>query len=168
MEKMIWEKPQMNEVAFAANEYVAACGDNGTIYNFLCNAGVKYGTFSVWAGYDDDWNDVYETVGWVGQIWEETNELAGFQYERSQVNGKWYSADTKLGGFHGCNEKHTTESGADFYDGYYVKSEEGYDEWGYTYDYNTVDNVKIWKGLNGTGLHATDNLDINSWETAKS
>lgn len=25
MEKMIWEKPQMNEVAFAANEYVAAC-----------------------------------------------------------------------------------------------------------------------------------------------
>ena len=26
MEKMIWAKPEMNEVAFAANEYVAACG----------------------------------------------------------------------------------------------------------------------------------------------
>lgn len=39
MEKMIWEKPQMNEVAFAANEYVAACGDPlSTTYKFICTA----------------------------------------------------------------------------------------------------------------------------------
>ena len=27
MEKRIWTKPEMNEFAFAANEYVAACED---------------------------------------------------------------------------------------------------------------------------------------------
>ena len=34
MEKRIWSKPEMNEFAFAANEYVAACGDNGSDYLF--------------------------------------------------------------------------------------------------------------------------------------
>ncbi|MBQ2947904.1 MAG: hypothetical protein IJD94_02895 [Clostridia bacterium] len=39
MEKRIWAKPEMNEVVFAANDYVAACGDPlSRIYNFICTS----------------------------------------------------------------------------------------------------------------------------------
>ena len=33
-------KPMMESEVFAANEYIAACGDSGVVYNFECNAGV--------------------------------------------------------------------------------------------------------------------------------
>lgn len=55
MDKMMWSKPEMNEFAFAANEYVAACGDPlRTIYNFICTslAGVLY-------YYDDNGSQQY-------------------------------------------------------------------------------------------------------------
>ena len=32
-------KPMMESEAFAANEYIAACGDSGVTYKFECNAG---------------------------------------------------------------------------------------------------------------------------------
>lgn len=41
MEKRTWIKPEMNELAFAANDYVAACGDSGTVYKFVCDAAKK-------------------------------------------------------------------------------------------------------------------------------
>lgn len=37
--RKIWTMPQAVVQQFAANEYVAACGDSGTTYNFECNAG---------------------------------------------------------------------------------------------------------------------------------
>ena len=43
MEKQKWVRPQAIVQEFVANEYVAACGDSGTIYKFECNAG-KRGT----------------------------------------------------------------------------------------------------------------------------
>lgn len=39
MEKLMWVKPEMEEVSFAANEYVAACGEKNKVYLFTCDAG---------------------------------------------------------------------------------------------------------------------------------
>lgn len=36
--KTIYERPQMMVEEYEANEYVAACGDSGTTYNFKCTA----------------------------------------------------------------------------------------------------------------------------------
>ena len=36
-----WEEPMILVQQFVANEYVAACGESGTVYNFECNAGEK-------------------------------------------------------------------------------------------------------------------------------
>ena len=61
MEKMIWEKPEMNEVAFAANEYVASCDDTvSKFWKFICNVGggqwmdIYKGTYD--STKDDRWN----------------------------------------------------------------------------------------------------------------
>lgn len=39
--KKEWTRPLTKVELFTANEYVAACGDSGTVYNFECNAGDK-------------------------------------------------------------------------------------------------------------------------------
>ena len=40
--KKRWEEPIILVQQFVANEYVAACGDSGTVYKFECNAGEPY------------------------------------------------------------------------------------------------------------------------------
>lgn len=37
--KGTWEAPRIMVQEFEANEYVAACGDSGTVYKFTCTAG---------------------------------------------------------------------------------------------------------------------------------
>lgn len=41
MKKQTWEEPQILVQKFMPNEYIAACGDSGKVYNFECNAGTK-------------------------------------------------------------------------------------------------------------------------------
>lgn len=41
MGQMIWCRPRAVIEKFIPNEYIAACGDSGTVYNFECNAGIK-------------------------------------------------------------------------------------------------------------------------------
>lgn len=36
-----WMEPVIEVQEFVANEYVAACGDSGKVYNFECNAGKR-------------------------------------------------------------------------------------------------------------------------------
>ena len=36
-----WMEPVIEVQEFVANEYVAACGDSGTVYKFKCDAGEK-------------------------------------------------------------------------------------------------------------------------------
>lgn len=36
-----WMEPVIEVQEFVANEYVASCGDSGTVYKFECNAGDK-------------------------------------------------------------------------------------------------------------------------------
>lgn len=48
MSKMEWSRPEAVVEKFVANEYVAACGDSGTVYKFKCNAGTYGHRYTVW------------------------------------------------------------------------------------------------------------------------
>lgn len=88
--KREYVRPMMRGEVFAANEYVAACGDSGVVYNFECNAG--------------NWGDSYNVY------------LAdGTPYASSNGNEEYYA---KFTGYHPCYETHTAESDSGFRDGY--------------------------------------------------
>ena len=65
-----------------------------------------------------------------------------------------------LENYHTCSAFHEAEAQSGFY-------------WGYVdYNHNQIfeknELVIVWRGQKGWEGHATKNLDINSWETAKS
>lgn len=157
MEKRIWSKPEMNEFAFAANEYVAACGDSGTDYLFTCDAGGgKYGY--VWMETNsptDDWNGL-QTDDSLG-IWDPQQSL-------DQLRSMTY---------HACGETHTASTTDEFMKGYYISR----DDWNSGWSLNGFDlaavikkaiQVYIWGGREKTNTHCTTNLNMDTWETAKS
>lgn len=45
--KKTWEEPKIMVQKFIPNEYVAACGESGVVYNFECNAGEKNKNYAV-------------------------------------------------------------------------------------------------------------------------
>lgn len=67
--KRRYERPSAYIEEFTPNEYVAACGESGKVYNFQCNAGS---------------HDYY------GNVYLETNKKAGLQTQGGMewVNGK--------------------------------------------------------------------------------
>ena len=137
--KRRYERPSAYIEEFTPNEYVAACGDSGKVYNFQCNAG-SYNHY--------------------GKVYLETNKKAGLQTQGGMewVNGKpkFYSADKHLtNSYHACDTTHKANSKDGFYDGYYLRGD-------------SLLNVIVWRGEDGNNVHCTTNLDINSWETAKS
>ncbi|WP_455055415.1 hypothetical protein [Merdimonas faecis] len=90
MERKVWRRPLTEVQKFEANEYVAACGDSGVVYNFECNAGNRRDSYNVY--YDD-----------------------GRPLASSNGNEEWYAQFT---GYHPCHAIHTAESDSGFYDGY--------------------------------------------------
>ena len=97
-------KPMMESEVFAANEYIAACGDSGVVYNFTCDAG--------WT----EWFIIPYRVG--GSVYEETNNIPGLQ---TGLNG-----DRRLtSSYHPCDETHEADSGDDFLRGYLYNSSHG-------------------------------------------
>lgn len=149
MEKKIWSKPEMNEFAFAANEYVAACGDSGTVYKFTCDAGGGVG----------------------GYVWAEDNGTDGLQSGKDEwgapSDGRWGSnkKDDYLGGYHACGTTHEAESTDSFLNGYYL----AYSNWNNgNFKPSDVIKVIIWRGPWGNNIHCTENLNMKTWETAKS
>lgn len=121
--KKDWMDPRTIVQDFVPNEYVAACGDTGTVYKFQCTAP---------AGVVRDANG---------------NQLSGV--------GFLYPS------YHPCNAEHEASTTDDFERGTL------------TYTAFSIPPVKtvdviIWKGEDGHNLHCTTNLDINSWEVAKS
>jgi len=46
--KKRYERPSAYIEEFTPNEYVAACGDEGKVYKFECNAGSKYRNYNVY------------------------------------------------------------------------------------------------------------------------
>ena len=137
--KRRYERPSAYIEEFTPNEYVAACGESGKVYNFQCNAGS---------------HDYY------GNVYLETNKKAGLQTQGGleRVNGKpkFYSADKHLTNrYHACDTTHKANSKDEFRDGYYLRGD-------------TFLNVIVWRGENGNNVHCTTNLNQETWGTAKS
>ena len=93
--KMRWEEPRIKVQKFMPNEYVAACGDSGVVYNFECNAGSQWDSYNVY--YDDG------------------RPLA------SSNGNEEYSAP--FNGYHPCGATHEAESNSGFYDGYMYRQD---------------------------------------------
>lgn len=85
-----YKKPVLNVERFTPNEFVAACGDSGVVYNFECNAGSRWNSYNV---YFDD----------------------GRPLASSNGNEEWYA---QFEGYHPCGATHEAESDSGFYDGY--------------------------------------------------
>lgn len=140
--KMRYERPSMDVEQFMANEYIAACGDSGTNYLFECTA--PKGALYYFPKSDGVLDGIYNGSG-----------------------KKKY-----VGSFHPCGEKHPTTNSGDFYEGFVDYNKNG------RYDPNGTkpwfgkqtppEAVIVWHDGSKTGWHATQNLDIDSWETAKS
>ena len=116
---------------FQANEYVAACGDSGKVYYFVCDA--PRGHLYYYATGDGTIDGVYTGSG------------------KATLLGKSY---------HPCEEKHTAESTNPFYDGFVDYNENKKCDKG--------EEVIVWRGPWNNNGHATAQLDMDAWETAKS
>lgn len=99
VQKKEWAIPQTFVQQFAANEYVAACGDGGTTYLFTCDAG----------------------GGASGDVYLETNGVPGLQTRPyfDEKNG-WVQKDRYRAPYHACDKKHEASSTDEFLNGYYV------------------------------------------------
>lgn len=132
--KRIYEKPNAYIEEFTPNEYVAACGDSGTIYKFKCTAG---------GGKNGDLTD---------------------------ATGRINYTEGKNTYYHACNAVHEASSDDTFVKGRYYPNG-GYDNFNGSYQ-----EVYIWFeplgkdhwGNKKYDIHATTNLNMDTWETAKS
>lgn len=96
--KKTWEEPKILVQKFVANEYVAACGDSGTVYNFVCDAG----------------------GGVEGSVYQETNGRPGLQaYGRNRDEIIAVYIPFIGGGYHACSATHQAEENSGFFNGYY-------------------------------------------------
>lgn len=129
-----WNEPQIVGQKFLPNEYVAACGESGVVYNFECNAGKR----------DSDYN-VYLADG---------TPYATSGKDSGGCKTDYYS-------YHPCGEKHKAESDSVFLNGYMYQQ-----GWLGQNSGEKID-VIIWTD-NYTDVHCTTELDMKSWETAKS
>lgn len=140
--KRVYSKPILESETFIPQNYIAACGDSGTVYKFTCDAG----------------------GGVSGNVYLETNGVEGLQTKSGWIQtgnrpweGHWQWADKSLGGYHACNISHEADSDSDFLKGYYQP-----------YGSDRVIDVIVWRGPKNNNVHCTTNLDMNSWETVKS
>lgn len=161
MEKMIWTRPEMNEFAFAANEYVAACGDGGTTYKFTCDAGIEY------IQHDEVYHDPiviggHEIIpGWTEPAWTEKVRPSYDVYRDD--DGEF--GELIGSGYRPCDASHEVTVGKDesfgdiFFKGWMDKRSTSIIE---------KMAVMIWRGKSGNNCHCTENLDVSTWEIAKS
>ena len=85
-----------------------------------------------------------------GSVYLETNGKLGFQEGFLGIEGDRY-----LSRYHACGITHDADTLDDFLDGYYVRN-------------GNVTQVKVWRGEKGDNTHCTENINMNTWETAKS
>ena len=129
MEKRSYVKPILSGEEFVPQNYIAACGDSGTVYKFTCDA--------------------------------HAGDLYYYPNSDGNIDGDYNGSEKAiyLGDFDPCPASHEAESTNDFYDGYI-----NYYTWG---GQKTI-KVIVWRGEEGNIGHATTNLDMDTWETAKS
>lgn len=98
--RKMWTMPQAVVQQFAANEYVAACGDSGVVYKFKCNAGSSRKSYHVYLNGPDGIAHTDDDIDWSGR--------------RGQI--RTYSP---------CGTSHEAESNSGFEAGYMYE----YDDW---------------------------------------
>lgn len=128
--KRTYVRPTMVGERFVANEYVAACHDQNTVYKFICDA--PGGRLYYYPGSDGKVDGVHDK-----------NDRTKF-----------------LGDYHPCSKKHEASTTNVFYDGFVDYNWNGKQDSG--------EGVIVWRGPRNNNGHATTNLDMNTWETAKS
>ncbi|MBE5800387.1 MAG: hypothetical protein E7321_10650 [Clostridiales bacterium] len=156
MEMMMWERPEMNEVVFPANAYCSSCGEGGTTYWFECNAPsnqLYYYDYMNLEDYKSDKDDPDSPLNWTTDRWAEEKN-------------KW----DYLGNlYHACGQEHKASTGEGFYWGF-IDLQYGYDseDGGEKGRHDAFETVIVWRGSDGKQGHATKNLDVSTWEIAKS
>lgn len=65
--KKEWMEPVVEVQEFAANEYVAACGDSGKVYKFVCDAGQYGHNYNVYY-YDGSGQKKYRKRSLMGRL----------------------------------------------------------------------------------------------------
>lgn len=99
--KKIWSAPEAIAEQFAANEYVAACGDNNVVYYFKCNAGSRNKQYNVYlangdpyctsgkdyGGYERRGWDYYKPCGSTHEADSDSGFLSGYMYEQNRHGG---------------------------------------------------------------------------------
>lgn len=148
MEKRIWSKPEMNEFAFAANEYVAACGPSGQTYKFECNAEIE-------GNHTDIFGQKYDNLYYYSDARVNAAEPAPTNWDKMTA--------TKLGKYHPCNDTHDAPVSEAYYWGFVDNNDDGkHDSSG-----SLIETVIVWieRGFFGNirDAHATKELDINDW-----
>lgn len=136
--KKKWVEPKILVQQFVANEYVAACGDSGVVYKFVCDA--RGGELYYYPTKDNKVDGTYTGSGSAVKL---TGGLLS-----------WYSP---------CSKTHEVDGTNDFYDGFV--------DYNYNRRQDPGEGVIVWcefKKGKVDDAHATTNLDMSSWETAKS
>lgn len=134
-----YERPSAYIEEFTPNEYVAACGDSGKVYNFKCNAG----------------------GGKCGGVYKETNGQPGLQISGRNRDQRISISNSS---YHACEETHQANAKDPFIENcYYISMADYLDK-----NTANAIPVVVWRGEHQDNLHCTTKLDINEWTTAKS
>ena len=90
--KKTWEEPRILVQQFMPNEYVAACGDENRVYNFVCDAG----------------------GGTPGTVYEDSNHSGKWDLGYKPLTG------LILPTYHACGETHSAPTNDEFIEGFYL------------------------------------------------
>lgn len=91
--KKTWEEPKIMVQQFMPNEYVATCGDENRVYNFVCDAG----------------------GGTPGTVYEDSNHN-----EKWDLFGDKALTGHILPTYHACGETHSAPTDDEFIEGFYL------------------------------------------------
>ncbi len=142
--KKVYEKPMMSVENFAANEFIAACGDHGENVYFKCNA--PGGPLYYFEDFDGKLDGIQN-----GKM--NATHGPGFFYHPCYKEGH-------TGGFHKVNMD--KDPGYSMFDGFIDSNING------KYDEGKDIRIIVWLGENRNNSHGTKELDVDSWTTAKS
>ena len=158
LEKKDWISPRTGFQEFVPNEYCAPCGDGATevTYYFMCDGG--FGTTPY-----DAWLDNNPKNGSLDGNWVWNTG----RYQWSSNGDSWltYYKNRRVWHFESCNEKHTVTVPAGqsvdniFPYGFIQQKNPSLD------GYNTgpVISVRLWRGNSGNEIHATRQLNSESF-----
>lgn len=93
-------RPMMESEAFAANEYIAACGDENKVYKFVCDAG----------------------GGTPGTVYEDSNHNG-----RWDLIGDRALTGYILPTYHACGETHQAPTDDEFIEDFYLPNSNPFD-----------------------------------------